>query len=54
MTNLILSFDLIDDQFGVIVGFKVLYRHLSGELEAISRALYLATVLEHGSINEKA
>ena len=34
MTNLILSFDLIDNQFGVTVGFKILYSHLSGESEA--------------------
>jgi len=39
MTNLILSFDLIDDQFGVIVGFKVLYHHLSGELEANEQSI---------------
>ena len=34
MTNLMLSFDLIDNQFGITIGFKILYLHLSDELQA--------------------
>ena len=33
MTNLILLLDLINNQFGVTIGFKVLYSHSLGELE---------------------
>jgi len=47
MTNLILSFDLVDNQFRVTINFKVLWRQ-------ISKVLYLATLLEEDFINENA
>jgi len=34
MSNLILSFDLIDDQLGVTIGFEICYPHLLSKLEA--------------------
>jgi len=34
MPNLILSLDLVDDQFGVTISFKVPYPHLLSELKA--------------------
>jgi len=51
MTNLILSLDLINNQFGVTIGFKVLYPYLLSKL--MSRTLYSATLLEQDSVNEK-
>ena len=34
MMNLVLSVDLINNQFGVIIGFRVLYPYLLSKLKA--------------------
>jgi len=34
VTDLIFTLDLVDDQLGIAISFKVLYPHLLGELEA--------------------
>ena len=34
MSSFILSFDLMDNQLGVTIGFEICYPHLSSELEA--------------------
>jgi len=52
--NLVFSFDLIDDQLWVTISFKVSYPHFMSELRPISRALYSATLLEQGVVNENA
>ena len=54
MTDLILSFEVVDDQFGVTTSFKVLYPYLLSVLEAMSKALYSVTLLEQDSVNENA
>ena len=52
VTDLIFSFNLINNQFWITISFKVVYPYFMGELKANSRALYSATLLEHGSVNE--
>ena len=54
MVNLILSFDLINNQFRVTVGFKIFYPHLSGKLEGNEQSKYAATLLEQVLLMEKA
>jgi len=54
MTDLILSFDLVDNQFGVTISFKILYSHLLSSWRPISKTLYSATLLEQGSVKENA
>ena len=54
MLNLILSLDLVDDQFGVIVNFKVPYPHLLSELEANEQIIVLSYVVEQDSVSENA
>ena len=34
MTDLIFTLDLVDDQLGITISFKLLYPHLLSELEA--------------------
>ena len=48
MTNLILSFDLIYNQFRVTIGFKVLYPYLLSELEANEQSIVLGYVVGAG------
>ena len=45
MTDLIFTLDLIDDQFGVTISFKVLYPHLLGEMEANEQGIVLSYVV---------
>ena len=46
MTDLIFTLDLVDDQFGVTISFKLPYPHLLSELEANEQSIYSATLLE--------
>ena len=41
VTDLIFTLDLIDDQLGIAIRFKVLYPHLLGELEANEQSIVL-------------
>ena len=45
MTNHILSFDLIGNQFGVTVGVEILYLHLSGGLETNEQSIALSYII---------
>ena len=45
MMNLVLSFDLADNQFGVTISFMVLYPHLLSELEATDQSIVLIYVV---------
>jgi len=45
MMNLILSFDLVDNQFGVTISLKVLYPHLLSELKANEQSIVLSYVV---------
>jgi len=46
MTNPILSFDLIDNQLRVTIGFKVFHPHLSAESEANEQNIVLRYIIE--------
>ena len=45
MTDLIFSLDLVDDQFGVTISFKVSYPHLLSELEVDEQGIILSYVV---------
>jgi len=45
MLNLILSFDLIDDQLGVTIGFEICYPHLLSVLEADEQGIVLNHII---------
>ena len=46
MTDLIFTLDLVDDQLGIAISFKVLYPHLLSELEANEQSIVLGYVVE--------
>ena len=46
--NLILSFDLVDNQFEVTISFKVLYPHLLSEIEANEQGIVLNYIVGAG------
>ena len=48
MTDITLSFDLVDNQFGVTIGFKVLYPHMLSELGADKQSIVLSDVVGVG------
>jgi len=48
MTNLILCFGLVDNQFGVTISFNVFYPHLLSELEANEQSIILNYVVGAG------
>ena len=48
MADLILSFDLVDNQFGVTISFKVLYPYLLSELEANEQSIVLSYSIRAG------
>ena len=48
MTDLIFSFDFVDNQFGVIISFKVLYPYLLSELEANEQSIVLSYIIRGG------
>jgi len=43
--DLILSFDLVDNQFGVTISFEVLYPHLLSELKANEKSIVLSYII---------
>ena len=45
MTDLIFTFDLVDDQLGININFKVLYSHLLSKLEANEQSIILSYVV---------
>jgi len=45
MTNLILTLNLVDDQFGVTIGFKVPFPHLLSEPEDDEQGIVLGYVV---------
>ena len=45
MTDLILFFDLVDNQFGVTISFKVLYPYLLSELKANEQSIILSYII---------
>jgi len=45
MANLKLSFDLINNLFGVTVGLKILYSHLLSRLEANEQSVILSYII---------
>jgi len=45
MMDLILSFDLVDDQFGVTISFEVLYLYLLSELEGNEQNIILSSIV---------
>ena len=51
MANLIFTLDLVDDQLGIAISFKVLYPYLLSEWEANKQSIVL---LEQGSVSENA
>jgi len=48
MTNLVLSLDLIKNQSGIIIGFKVLYPHFFSKLEANESGVVLGHIIGIG------
>jgi len=48
MMDLILSFNLVDNQLGVTISFKVLYPHLLSELEANEKSIVLSYIIRVG------
>ena len=54
MVDLIFTLNLVDDQLGITISFKILYRHLLSEVEANDQMIDSATLLELDSINENA
>jgi len=52
ITNLILSFDLVDNQFGVTISFKILYPYLLSELEANEQGIVVGYVVGAGFVNK--
>ena len=45
MTDLIFTFDLIDDQLRITMSFKVLYPYLLSELEANEQSIVLSCIV---------
>ena len=45
MMDLIFTLDLVDDQLGIAISFKVLYPHLLGELKANEKNIVLSYVV---------
>jgi len=46
MMDLIFTLDLVDDQLGITINFKVSYPHLLSELEANEQSIVLSYVVE--------
>jgi len=45
MTDLIFILDLINDQLGIIISFKISYPHLLSELEANELSIVLSYII---------
>ena len=45
MADLIFTLDLVDDQHGITISFKVLYPHLLSKLEANEQSIILGYVV---------
>ena len=48
MSSLIFSFDLIDDQLGVTIGFEICDPHLLSELEANEQSIAFSHIIGTG------
>jgi len=46
MTDLIFTLDLVEDQLGIAISFKVLYPHLLRELQANEQNIVLNYIVE--------
>lgn len=45
MTNFVFSLNLVDDQFGVTISFKVPYPNFFGDLEADQQSIVLCYII---------
>ena len=45
MENLIFTFNLVDDQLGIAISFKILYPHLLSEVEENAQSIVLNYVV---------
>jgi len=45
LRNLILSFDLVGNQYGVTISFEVLHLHLLSELEANEQSIVISYII---------